>query len=149
MWHRLPDQGGNDMKIDGACHCGAIAFEAELDPARVGICHCSDCQSLSASAFRTLALVDGETFTVLQGSPKDYVKVGDSGNRRVQAFCETCGSAIYSTSEGDGPKAYNIRLGIVRQRHELPPQFECWTGSACSWVRLQPDTKKFTGNPVL
>ena len=39
------------MKIDGACHCGFIAYEAEADPEMTGICHCTDRQTLSGSAF--------------------------------------------------------------------------------------------------
>ena len=31
------------MKVDGACHCGSIRYEAEVDPAKVIICHCTDC----------------------------------------------------------------------------------------------------------
>ena len=31
------------MKIDGSCHCGAIVYEADIDPAQVRICHCTDC----------------------------------------------------------------------------------------------------------
>jgi hypothetical protein len=37
------------MKIDGGCHCGYIAYEAETDPAEARICHCTDCQTLSGS----------------------------------------------------------------------------------------------------
>jgi len=27
------------MKIDGACHCGLIKYEAEIDPEKVRVCH--------------------------------------------------------------------------------------------------------------
>lgn len=37
------------MKVDGGCHCGRIAYEAEIDPAGVLVCHCTDCQTLSAA----------------------------------------------------------------------------------------------------
>ena len=40
------------MKIDGECLCGDVAYEAEIDPENVGLCHCTDCQTLSGSAFR-------------------------------------------------------------------------------------------------
>ena len=40
------------MKITGACHCGAITIEGEADPEKVGICHCTDCQTGTGSAFR-------------------------------------------------------------------------------------------------
>ena len=43
------------MQVDGGCHCGAIAYRAEIDPARVAVCHCTDCQALSGSAYRVVA----------------------------------------------------------------------------------------------
>jgi len=39
------------MNIDGSCHCGQITFEAEIDPDRVRICNCTDCQVMPGSAF--------------------------------------------------------------------------------------------------
>lgn len=135
------------MKISGECHCGDIAYVAELEPENMGICHCADCQSLSASAFRTVAIVAGDTFKVLKGTPKVYVKVSDSGNRRIQAFCGNCGSGLYSTDVGENPNAYNIRVGTVHQRRELIPQFECWRHSVLPWVPEIQSTRKFDGNP--
>ena len=137
------------MKINGSCHCGAITYVAELDPASVGICHCVDCQALSASAFRTLAIVQSDRFELLTGAPKHYVKVGDSGNPRVQAFCPDCGSSLYSCSVEDKPAAYNLRAGTIRQRAELAPSFECWTRSRLQWVTEIPAAKQFEGNPSI
>jgi hypothetical protein len=122
------------MKIDDSCHCGFITYEAELEPEAVGICHCTDCQALSASVFRTIGMVKAGAFRLLTGAPKIFVKTGDSGNRREQAFCDNCGSGIYSTSPGDDPKAYNIRMGTVSQRDQLPPQFQLWCRSAQAWL---------------
>jgi len=135
------------MKVNGQCHCGAIAYEAELDLDNVGICHCSDCQALSASAFRTVAIVSGDTFVITRGTPKEYVKVGDSGNRRIQAFCPNCGSSLYSTDVGNNPEAYSIRAGTIEQRRELIPQFEIWRQSALPWLLENKATKKFDKNP--
>ncbi|MEJ2176802.1 MAG: GFA family protein [Gammaproteobacteria bacterium] len=112
------------MKVNGSCHCGAVKYEAELDAKAVGLCHCTDCQTLSASAFRSIGVVQSGDFRLLSGTPKIYVKTGDSGNKRRQAFCENCGSAIYASSAGDDPKTYNIRVGTVRQRDRLPPMFQ-------------------------
>ncbi len=122
------------MKIDGGCHCGDITYEAEIDPEKVGICHCTDCQSLSASAFRTILPVPEDNFKILSGEPKIYIKTGDSGAKREQTFCPECGSAIYSASVGEGPKVYNIRLGTARQRAELTPKKQIWFRSALPWL---------------
>ncbi|MCH7929521.1 MAG: GFA family protein [Proteobacteria bacterium] len=131
------------MKIDGGCHCGAITYEAEIDPEKVGICHCTDCQTLSGSAFRTILVVPEDDFRLLSGEPKTYVKIGDSGEKRAQTFCPECGSPIYATSVGDGPKFINIRLGTARQRDELPPKFQYWFRSAQRWLTDLDSVPKF------
>jgi hypothetical protein len=132
------------MKIDGGCHCGAIGYEAEIDPEIVGICHCSDCQTLSGTAFRVTAFAPEEKFRLTKGAPKVYVKTADSGNKRAQAFCAECGAQIYATSVGDGPKSYGIRVGTARQRNELTPSRESWRTSALPWV---PELEKLVVAP--
>jgi hypothetical protein len=121
------------MKIDGGCHCGFISFEGDADPTKAGICHCTDCQRLSGTAFRTFVPVSSETFR-MTGQPTVYVKTGDSGNQREQAFCPRCGSPLYSTAPGDGPKMYNLRLGTVRQRDQIVPRTQVWMRSKQHWV---------------
>jgi hypothetical protein len=122
------------MKIDGSCHCGDITYEAEVDPEKVIICHCTDCQSLSGSAFRTVALSREGTFTLRSGKPKLYVKTAESGTAREQAFCPECGSPIYSTAPGDGPRIHGIRVGTIRQRDELVPKRQVWSRSEQHWL---------------
>jgi hypothetical protein len=122
------------MKIDGACHCGAIAYAAEIDPAGVRLCHCTDCQTLSGSAFRvTVSAVDG-SFALLSGQPKIYIKMAESGARRAHAFCGDCGTPIYATSAGEGLKKYGLRVGTIRQRAELRPARQYWCRSALDWA---------------
>ncbi|HKM88261.1 MAG TPA: GFA family protein [Xanthobacteraceae bacterium] len=123
------------MKVDGACHCRAIAVEGEVDPEKVTICRCTDCQSGAGSAFRVSIPVPGDTFK-MTGQPALYVKsTAESGNPRAQAFCPKCGSPIYSTTPGDGPKdSYMVRVGILRQRDQLRPRRQIWFRSAQSWV---------------
>src|SRR5262245_16901537 len=98
------------MKIDGSCHCGLLTYEAEIDPEKVVVCHCTDCQSLSASAFRVVVPASADKFS-LSGEPTIYVITAESGARRAHAFCPRCGSAIYSTT-ADAPRTrYSIRVG--------------------------------------
>ncbi len=74
------------MKINGRCHCGYITYEADIDFNKVMICHCTDCQTLSGSAFRTVAFTREGTFKLLSGELKIYVKTGESGTKRPQSF---------------------------------------------------------------
>lgn len=133
------------MKIDGACHCGNIRYEAEIDPADVIVCHCTDCQSLSGSAFRTVVFADESTFRFLGGEPSVYVKTAQSGNRREQTFCPKCGSPIYSADADMRPRTLGIRLGTARQRDQLPPRKQYWARSAQRWLPDLESLERLTG----
>jgi hypothetical protein len=123
------------MKIDGQCSCGAIKIEGEADPEKTQICHCTDCQTSTGTAFRISIPVPGVTFK-MTGQPTIYVKTtADSGRPRVQAFCGTCASPIYSTTPGEGVQpSYTVRVGILRQRDQLTPRRQQWWRSARPWV---------------
>lgn len=127
------------MKIEGGCHCGYIAYEAEVDPERVVICHCTDCQTLSGSAFRTVVFTTPGTFRLRSGELKIYVKTGESGNKRQQSFCPECGSPIFSTSpDDDSNKVHGLRVGSVRQRDMLVPKRQSWMRSSQHWLGEMP-----------
>jgi hypothetical protein len=122
------------MKIDGACHCGFITFEAEVDPEKVAVCHCADCQTLSGAPYRASIPTTPDKFRLLSGEPTIYVKTAESGNKRVQAFCPRCGSPIYATAFNDPTAILNIRVGIIHQRDQLVPKRQVWGRSRQSWV---------------
>lgn len=121
------------MKIDGQCHCGEIAFEAEIDPKAVSVCHCTDCQILSGTAFRISVPAPAAQFTLLRGAPKSYVKTAESGNRRLQAFCGSCGTPLYACAIENTPN-YMLRVGAINQRAALTPKRQIWRHSALDWV---------------
>lgn len=122
------------MKIDGGCHCGAITYEAEIDPQKVGLCHCTDCQTLTSSAFRIVGMVAPADFKLKSGTPTIYVKTAESGTRRAQAFCGTCGTPLWSTAADGPPDYYSLRIASARQRDALPPRGQFWCRSAQPWV---------------
>lgn len=120
------------MKVDGRCHCGRIAFEADVDPSKVLVCHCTDCQTLSGSAFRVVVRAPTDSFRLVSGQPSKYVKQADSGTRMIQAFCPDCGTPIYGAHVGD-PSFYGIRVTTLRQRYQLEPKLQIWCDSAHTW----------------
>jgi len=120
------------MHVEGGCHCGFIKFEAEVDPDSVGICHCTDCQTLTGTAFRTTVQSLKGSFKLLSGQPKIYVKTAESGNQRAHGFCPECGTPLFATTVGK-PELYGIRVGATRQRRELAPKRQGWVRSALDW----------------
>ena len=121
------------MKIDGGCHCGAITYEAEIDPRQVGICHCTDCQTLTGTAFRVTVWCPRPTLRSEGQAGRSMSRPAKAATsaRRPSAALRV---AIYATSVGDGPKVYGLRIGTVRQRQELVPKRQVWRRSALTWV---------------
>jgi hypothetical protein len=122
------------MKVEGSCHCGAIGYEAVVNPEYVVLCHCTDCQNISGAPYRANVPVLAKNFT-LRGTPKIYVKTADSGNQRALAFCDTCGSALYSVSMEKPPPHYMLRVGAIKQRAQLPPKRQGFCRSAMPWAK--------------
>jgi hypothetical protein len=121
-----------------------VAFEAEVDPATARICHCTDCQITSGSLFRTnIAALDG-TFRLIRGTPRNYVKTAESGNKRAQVFCGDCGSGLYSTQAVD-PVSYVLRVGVIAERAAFRPSQQIWCRSALPWGADVPGLPKREG----
>ena len=122
------------MRIDGRCHCGAVTYEAEINPDDVGICHCTDCQRLTGTAFRVTVSTAASQFRQTGKMPKRYEKRADNGAVRLQFFCGDCGSPIYTTGEGKDAEVVGIRWGSINQRRDLKPNHQIWCSSAVDWL---------------
>ena len=122
------------MQVQGSCHCGSVRYEAVVDPERTTICHCTDCQRLTGSAYRVSVPAVAGSFRLVSGQPAVYVKIGDSGSRRAQAFCSGCGSPLY-TYDADHPDAHGLRVGSLEQRAALVPRKQKFCRSALGWTQ--------------
>ena len=120
------------MKVHGKCHCGKIEFHAEVDPEKVSLCHCTDCQVMTGTAYRVSARINAGDFHLTKGQPKIYIKTPDSGVKRVQAFCGDCATPLYAEPV-ENPKSKSLRIGCLAERAFLPPKQQTWCGSALTW----------------
>ncbi len=135
------------MKVEGQCLCGAITYEAEVEPGTIAICNCADCQMQTGSVFRTNIPAPADKFRILRGNPKRYLKVGDSGARRIHGFCDNCGGPIYSCA-AENPQSYSLRVGALKQRYELGrPRRQIWTRRRFPWIPALDGVEEFDGQP--
>ncbi len=131
------------MQITGQCHCGQYQYRAKIDPGKISICHCTDCQVLTGCAYRISVHVPVEDFELKSGALKTYVKIADDGEKRAQAFCPECGTPLYAESL-ENPVVRSLRVGSIHQRAELKPHRQIWCRSALPWVQdLSKITPKF------
>ncbi len=135
------------MKINGACLCGEVAYEAEVDPAAVFACHCNDCQTQSGTAFRTVVRATPGSFRTTRGELRSYLKTAESGNKRSLAFCPNCGTSVYG-GPAPGEEGYlSLRVGAFEQRDALTPRAHVWTRSAQPWVFEAGEVPRFETQP--
>ena len=121
------------MKIDGHCRCGEIAFEAEVDPDALTICHRSDCQMITGSGLSREHRRAGSAIRAEERHAESYMKMVESGDKRRQVFCGTCGTHIYACAIED-PQSYTLRAGTITQRAAFSPRPQIWRRSALEWV---------------
>jgi len=127
------------MDVEGSCHCGQLTYRAEIDPEKVSLCNCTDCQMLTGSAFRVSVPAARERFRLTGGQPKTYIKTADSGAKRIHAFCINCGTPIYACANVDNPPTYSLRVGCLKQRTQLAPKKRIWCKSALAWAQNVSD----------
>lgn len=85
----------------GSCHCGAIRYRADIDPAAGTVkCNCSICTKMRFWA----AVVAPAAFRLLQGG--DALREYRFHTRRdAHHFCGHCGINVYTSGDapGSGP----------------------------------------------
>ena len=66
------------MKVKGTCHCGEITYEAEVDPEKVAVCYCTDCQTMTGGTCHVNAVVADDGLRLTAGKPAEYTKTSDA-----------------------------------------------------------------------
>lgn len=82
----------------GSCHCGAIRYQADIDPAAGTVkCNCTICSKMRFWA----AIVAPTAFRLLQGgeSMREYRL---HARRDAHRFCAVCGINIFTTGDAPG-----------------------------------------------
>jgi len=97
------------QSLTGGCHCGAIAYTVEVDPAGAIKCNCSICSKLGA----VWAFAPKSKFHLTKGEGK----LGDyqfSKHVLHHRFCPNCGIESYAEGKGpDGAEMAGINLRCV------------------------------------
>jgi hypothetical protein len=78
---------------EGGCPCGSVRCRAEGKPARVSVCHCTDCQRRTGIPFAVVAHFKHENLDVTGGPLSVYEYRSDECHRWIRLeFCPRCGT---------------------------------------------------------
>jgi hypothetical protein len=134
----------NEWKLpwDGGCRCGAVRLRVTRPPLLAAACHCTGCQSMSASAFSLSLAIPADGFEVTRGE----TVLGGLG-RDVHHFCPACMTWMFTRPLGMD-WFVNLRPTMLDAHGWFAPFIETFTGEKLPWATT-PATHGFETLPAL
>ena len=130
----------------GSCQCGGVQYRLTGTPLPLVICHCTECQKQTASAFGMALPVAKQDLKLLSGTLKKWRRLADSGREVFCYFCPDCGTRIYHSSSL-GADYWHLKPGTLDDTSWLNPAAQVWTKSAQAWLELASEILSFPGQP--
>jgi hypothetical protein len=125
-----------------SCACGRLRVNVAGEPARVGICNCTQCQRRTGAAFAVAAFFPTAQVSAIEGAHQAFKRSSDSGRSVEYHFCPECGSTVFWYREAT-PDLTAISVGCFTDPAFPPPKGAIWAAHKLDWVEF-PD-----GMPVL
>ena len=134
------------MSIEGGCRCGAARYTLALeDLPQTYLCHCTDCQTWSGSAFSQQAVVPEEALQA-SGPITVFELQSPSGHISRQRMCSICHTRLFNTNSAR-PGLAVIRAGTLDRSSELNVTAHIWTRSKQPWLELPQDVPSWPEAP--
>lgn len=137
------------LPLTGGCQCGAVRYTISGPPVVFYLCHCTECQTQSSSAFGESLRVRLADFDIT-GPTKVFLRPIAKGGHQTCTFCEVCGTRLTHQRDGYGDKL-NVKAGTLDDAKWLVPAGHIWASSKQAHMDLaaydlvyphQPETDK-------
>ncbi len=130
----------NKLVRSGGCLCGAIRYEVKGEPDDACVCHCTNCQRWSGSAF--IAGAGFRNDTVVWNTDPAFFALSDKCER---SFCPKCGSSL--AFHYSGGQVW-VTLGTLDDPEQLKPQYHQFTERELSWACMSDDLPRHEQAPA-
>ena len=127
-------------EVEGGCQCGSVRYRVSGEPIGVVVCHCTECQRQSGSAFGMSMAVRSAAFRLIAGELDSFAVIADSGRAKTGAFCPRCGTRIYHQT---APEVLSVKAGTLDDTSRLRPTAHYWTKRKQPWVTIPDDVATF------
>lgn len=117
------------LPMDGGCRCGQIRLRISAPPLLTMACHCTGCQTMSASAFSLSALIPAQAFAVIKGEPV----IGGLHGAARHYFCPHCMSWMFTRMQGLDAFV-NLRPTMLDDHSWFAPFIETYVCEKLPWA---------------
>jgi hypothetical protein len=134
-----------DEGLPGGCLCGRVRYRLREAPIAFYVCHCTDCQNESGSAFGLSMIVRREAIEELQGELQRVAVSMEDGRTKQSIRCAHCGTRLWGEPV-KVPQVRTLRPGTLDDPYTYEPFGNMWTKRAHPWVAFPPGPR-FEGQP--
>lgn len=134
-----------DLPLTGGCQCGSVRYRIRSKPYVFYLCHCTECQRHTSSAFGESLRVRSSDFE-MQGEVALFTRQSESGNRREGHFCPSCGVRIVHGTAGS--EMVNVKAGTLDDTGWLVPAGHIWTASKQRFIAIGDDELAYPRQPM-
>ena len=122
--------------VKGECNCGAIAFEINMAPTEIYVCHCSICRRATGSHGIAVIVVDNDAFSWVRGEADTVTWKKPNADWQTW-FCKSCGSPVPGVN--DETRMF-VPAGVISEGGEaLRVAHHIWVGSKATWDEIGDD----------
>lgn len=123
-----------------SCLCGGITFRIAGELAPIQVCHCVQCRKAQGTVFATNTPVARSAFQLDSGA--ELLTEYESSPGKKRAFCQRCGSPIYSRRD-DVPEVLRIRAGLINEPLAVRPAAHFYVAGKANWWEIHDDLPQF------
>ena len=132
--------------VEGGCSCGAVRYRLLADPLGLHVCHCTDCQTVSGSAFVMCMPVHAPSLELLSGDLVEVPFKTPDGLSKSERRCSNCGCRVWGEMDGV-PEVLPLQAGTLDDTSWLQPVAHIWTSRAQPWIEIPPDVLVYEEQP--
>jgi hypothetical protein len=129
-----------------SCACGQLRVSATGEPARVGICNCTQCQRRTGAAFAVGAFFPKGQIAAIDGAHKTFRRSSDSGRQLDYHFCPECGSTVFWNLDA-APELTAVAVGCFTDPAFPAPTRAIWAAHKLDWVEFPSGVPVAEGQP--
>lgn len=133
------------LPLTGGCQCGQIRYSLRAKPSVFYLCHCTECQRHTSSAFGESLRFNREDMDVTPGLAS-VSRMSESGKERQGWFCPDCGVRIWHGTNGSAE--INIKAGTLDDTSWLVPAGHIWCSSKQPFMTISGDDLSYDGQPT-
>src|SRR5262245_11641215 len=115
--------------MSGHCLCGGVTYTVDAAPVVQAVCHCTNCQRQTGTAYSVVVGVPRASLTIEGETLSSFRTEGEAhGTTTERHFCSGCGAPIVSLVEAIPELAF-VKAGTLDDMSWFEPSIEVWCRS--------------------